>query len=288
MRLASFTAGGRDTFGLVVGDDGLTDLGRRTGGRYGDLRGLVASGELEAAAAEHGDQTIDYRFDDVRFLPPIPQPQHILLSGGNFPGHLKEMTEGGFIQGRPPWPGFHIKSSGSLVGHREPLVKPAISDQLDFENEFAAVIGKAGRRIPQERALEHVLGYACVNDGSVRDYQLERTPFIGKNFHRSSSFGPWIATRDETGDIRDIWVTTRLNGEVVQHEAVGTLIFPMEQLISYLSEFFHLQPGDVISAGSAGGVGFFRKPQLFMKAGDRVEFEVDRVGVMEHKVIDEA
>ncbi len=287
MRLTSFVAENRETYGRVAGEDGLIDFGRRCGATYPTLRELIASGDLEAVAKAAGDK-LDYSFADVRFLPPIPHPFHILSSGGNFPGHVKEMVDAGMSKGPPPFPGFHIKTPGSLVGHMEPLVKPKASDQFDFENEFAVVIGKECRNAPRERAFDFVLGYSGFHDGSIRDYQLQHSVSAGKNFHRSSSFGPWITTKDEIEDISQLYITTRLNGEVVQHESVGTLYFPVDLLIAYFSSIIRLMPGDVITTGTAGGVGFFRKPQLFMKAGDTLEIEVDGVGVMKHRVIEEA
>jgi 2-keto-4-pentenoate hydratase/2-oxohepta-3-ene-1,7-dioic acid hydratase in catechol pathway len=287
MKLSSFVAEGRGTYGLVVGDEGLIDLGARVGAQHRNLRKLIKSGELEAVAQRHGSGTADYRFSEVRFLPPIPRPFNILSSGGNFPGHIKEMVDAGMSKGPPPFPGFHIKTSNSLVGHMNPLVKPKASNEFDWENEFAIVIGAPCRNVSAADALKYVLGYSGFNDGSIRDYQLKHSVSAGKNFDRSSSFGPWIATADEVGDIAPLYITTRLNGAVVQHEQIGTLVFPIDQLISYFSTIIHLQPGDVITTGTCGGVGFFRKPQLFMKAGDKLEIEVDRVGVMKHDIIDE-
>lgn len=287
MRLTSFVAQGRETYGLVVGQDALVDLGARVGERWSNLRRLIGSGELEAVGGEHGTAPADYRFDEVRFLPAIPRPTHILSSGGNFPAHIQEMVDAGMSKGAPPQPGFHVKTSGSLVGHLNPLVRPKASGQFDWENEFALVIGQGGRHIPRDRALDHVMGYSMLHDGSIRDVQLQQSVTAGKNFEASSSLGPWISTPDEVGDPNEIYLTTRLNGQVVQHEQVGSLVFPLDLLVSYVSGFINLQPGDVITTGTCGGVGFFRKPQLFMKAGDVVEFEADRIGVMRHEVIDE-
>jgi 2-keto-4-pentenoate hydratase/2-oxohepta-3-ene-1,7-dioic acid hydratase in catechol pathway len=288
MKLASFVADGHATYGLVAGAEGLIDLGARVGAQHRNLRRLVASGELESAVKRFGGAAQDYRFADVRFLPPIPRPYCILSSGGNFPGHIKEMVDAGMSKGPPAFPGFHIKTSSSLVGHMNPLVKPKASNEFDFENEFAIIIGAPCHHVSPQDALKYVLGYSGFNDGSIRDYQLTHSVSAGKNFDRSSSFGPWIATVDEVGDTAPLFITTRLNGEVVQHEQIGTLQFPIEQLISYFSSIVYLQPGDVVTTGTCGGVGYFRKPQLFMKAGDKLEIEVDRVGVMKHDIIDEA
>jgi 2-keto-4-pentenoate hydratase/2-oxohepta-3-ene-1,7-dioic acid hydratase in catechol pathway len=288
MKLASFVAEGRSTYGVVIDDDHVIDLGARVGQQHHDLRQLIASGELETVVGQQGGRAADYSFSDIQFLPPIPRPTHILSSGGNFPAHIKEMEDAGFRKGpRPQFPSFHIKTSGSLVGHRCPLVKPKASDQFDWENEFAAVIGVPCRHVSEQNARQYVLGYSCFHDGSMRDLQMSHSVSAGKNFHRSSSFGPWIATKDEVGDIEPLYVTTRHNGEVVQHEQVGTLVFPMDRLISYFSQIIHLQPGDVVTSGSAGGVGYFRQPQVFMKAGDTLEIEVERVGALKHDIIDE-
>lgn len=288
MKLASFVANGRSGYGIVSGQDGLIDLSARVGSEFRNLRALVAGGTLRSVAERFEGRAADYSFSDVRFLPPIPRPYSILSSGGNFPGHIKEMVDAGMSKGPPAFPGFHIKTSSSLVGHLNPLVKPKASNELDWENEFAVVISATCRNVSPDDAMKYVLGYSGFNDGSVRDYQLTHSVSAGKNFDRSSSFGPWIATADEVGDVAPLYITTRLNGEVVQHEQIGTLLFSINQLISYFSSIVCLQPGDVVTTGTCGGVGYFRKPQRFMKAGDKLEIEVDRVGVMMHDVVDEA
>lgn len=287
MKLASFVAEGRGTYGLVLCNERLIDLGARVGSHHRNLRKLIKSGELDAVEKRYGHGAADYLFSEVRFLPPIPRPFNIVSSGGNFPGHIKEMIDSGLSKGVPQVPGFHIKTSGSLVGHLNPLVKPKSSTEFDYEVEFAIILGKPCRNVSPEDAMNYVLGYSGFNDGSVRDYQLKQSVSAGKNFDRSSSFGPWITTADEVGDVSEIFVTTRLNGEIVQREQIGTLQFPIHQLISYYSSIIHLQPGDVVTTGTCGGVGFFRKPQLFMKAGDRLELEIDRIGLMQHDIVDE-
>jgi 2-keto-4-pentenoate hydratase/2-oxohepta-3-ene-1,7-dioic acid hydratase in catechol pathway len=287
LRLASFVAGGRPSYGIVVGDDGLIDLGRRLG-ELEDLRHFIASGRAHDLAGQFADDPPDYRFTDVHFLPTIPRPGKIVSGGGNFPGHIAEIDRAGLRKGPPAQPVFHIKCADSLVGHLEPLVKPATSDCFDWENEFAVVIGKPGRHVARGDAFDYVFGYCILHDGSVRDFQFGHSPAAGKSFHRSSSLGPWIMTADEIGDISTLRVTTRVNGAVMQDECVGDLNFPIDLLISYFSSIMLLQPGDVITTGSAGGVGHFRDPPIYLTPGDMVEFEVDRLGVMRHQVIDEA
>jgi len=253
-----------------------------------DLRQLIASGQAEALARPFAHNRPDYRFAEVQFLPAIPHPGKIISGGGNFPGHIAEIDRAGLRKGPPARPVFHIKCADSLVGHLEPLMKPAASNCFDWENEFAVVIGRPGRHIARENAFDHVFGYCILHDGSVRDFQFGHSPAAGKSFHRSSSLGPWIMTADEIGDISTLRVKTRVNGVVMQDECVGDLNFPIDLLISYFSSIMLLQPGDVITTGSAGGVGHFRDPPIYLTPGDRAEFEVDRLGTMKHRVIDEA
>jgi len=176
----------------------------------------------------------------------------------------------------------------SLVGHGAPMVRPQVSVQFDYEGELAIVIGKSGRHIESGSALDHVAGYACFNDGSVRDYQRHTTQFLpGKTFWRSGSFGPWLVTPDEAGAIGDLGLVTRLNGIEVQRAKIDDLLFDPPELIAYLSAIYPLMPGDVIATGTTGGVGAFRKPPLWMKPGDRVEVTIDRLGTLRNSIIAE-
>jgi 2-keto-4-pentenoate hydratase/2-oxohepta-3-ene-1,7-dioic acid hydratase in catechol pathway len=286
MKLASFEAQGAPSFGLVRGD-ALVDLGARLRGRHHGLRALIASGELDQVAAEHGDAPADWRLDEVSLLPPITDPINLISTGANFPGHIAEMMKAGMSKGPPKIPGFHIRTMSGLVGHGQAIVRPASSTQLDYECELAVIIATPGRHIAAEQAMTHVLGYACFNDGSVRDYQLGHSVAAGKNFDRSGSFGPWITTADEVGDIAARHISTRVNGELMQHERIGDLTFGVAELIAYMSGIFHLRPGDVITTGTAGGVGIFRDPPFYMKAGDRLEIEVDGVGILANHIVDE-
>lgn len=288
MKLVSFTVGDRTTFGIVTGEDGLIDLGARLGDRCSSLGDLIKNERFEALVAEHQVADADFRFADVRFLPPFVPQQTIISAGALFPEHIQENVDAGLLKGPLPYPAFHIKSASSMVGHRENIVNPRVSEYLDWEIEFAIIIGKPCHHVAPDRVFEHVLGYSILNDGSVRDYQAKHSPGAGKNFGKSGSFGPWIITKDEVGDIAPLFVTTRLNGKVMQRERIGTLVTPMAEVISYLSDIFYLQPGDVITTGSAGGVGYFHKPQRFLRAGDELEFEVDKVGILKNTVVDES
>jgi 2-keto-4-pentenoate hydratase/2-oxohepta-3-ene-1,7-dioic acid hydratase in catechol pathway len=181
-----------------------------------------------------------------------------------------------------------VRFADSLVGHEQPLIRPRVSEHYDYEGELAVVVGTRARHVSRANALEHVAGYSCFNDGSVRDYQrhgLQWTP--GKNFHRSGSFGPWLVTADEQPDPRQLRLRTLLNGEVVQNESVAELCFDVPQLIEYCSTWTQLEPGDVIVTGTPGGVGAGRTPPLWMKAGDSVEVEISGLGTLRNRVHDE-
>ena len=182
-----------------------------------------------------------------------------------------------------------VRFADSLVGHLEPIVRPPESVQLDYEGELAVVIGRRARRVPRERALEHVAGYSCFNDGSVRDFQRHGPQWTpGKNFRASGAFGPWLVTADEQDDPTRFRLTTRLNGDVMQSESVAELCFDVPALIEYCSTFTQLEPGDVIVTGTPGGVGAGRRPPIWMKDGDVVEVEIDGIGTLHNPVVDES
>jgi 2-keto-4-pentenoate hydratase/2-oxohepta-3-ene-1,7-dioic acid hydratase in catechol pathway len=282
MRLASFERKGRPGFGIVVGD-GVVDLAARFAGQLNSLREVLASvdsRELERLAGS----ALDFGVKEVAFAPVIPDAAKLLCIGVNYMPHIKEMG-----RERPERPVVFVRFGDSIVGHGQPLLAPRESEQFDFEGELAVVIGKRARRVSRERALEHVAGYSCFNDGSIRDYQRHSQQFTpGKNFHASGSFGPWLVTADEQPDPKKLRLQTRLNGAVVQDESVGELCFDIPQLIEYCSTWAQLEPGDVIVTGTPGGVGAGRTPPLWMKAGDTVEVDITGVGVLSNPVADEA
>jgi 2-keto-4-pentenoate hydratase/2-oxohepta-3-ene-1,7-dioic acid hydratase in catechol pathway len=225
----------------------------------------------------------DFQLDEVEFLPPVADACKLLCIGINYVPHMKEMG-----RERPEYPVVFVRFADSIVGHGQPMIRPSDSVQFDYEGELAVVIGRRARRVTRAAALDYVAGYACFNDGSVRDYQRHSQQFTpGKNFHASGSFGPWLVTADEVPDPRKLRLTTRLNGEVVQDESVGELCFDVAQLIEYCSKWAELTPGDVIVTGTPGGVGAGRKPPLWMKAGDTVEVEISKLGVLRNPIADE-
>ncbi len=279
MRLLSFESNGRPGFGVVVGD-GVVDASERLAGKPRSLREALAAGALPLLERMSAMQA-DFRLSDVTFAPVIPDvAAKLLCVGVNYMPHIREMG-----RERPDRPVIFVRFRDSIVGHQQQLLKPRESEQLDFEGELAVVIGKRARRVAKDRALDYVAGYACFNDGSVRDFQRHSGQFTpGKNFHASGAFGPWLVTADETGNPRELTLTTRLNGTVMQHESVGELCFDVPHLIEYCSTWTQLEPGDVIVTGTPGGVGAGRKPPVWMKPGDSVEVEISKIGTLRNSV----
>lgn len=216
----------------------------------------------------------------ARFAPPIPRPGAIWCVGLNYEDHRIETGKA-----KADYPTLFTRFPVCLAGHGEALLRPRVSEKLDYEGEFAVVIGKPGRHIPEDRALDHVAGYSCFDDASVRDYQSHSTQFgPGKNFYRTGGFGPWLVSADEVPDPQSLSIETRLNGEVVQQSHTSRMTYPVRELISYLSRITPLQPGDVIATGTPSGVGAARKPPLYLKPGDLVEVEIERVGTLRNPV----
>jgi len=277
MKFISFRTGGAAHYGLVEGNK-VIDLTPRL--KHSDLRALLVAGaQAEAARAAKG-ATADFTLDQIAFDPVIPNPDKIVCIGLNYEGHLKEtgMT-------RFPYPTIFPRWADSQVGHLAPMVKPNDSEQYDYEGELAVVIGKRGRYIKASGAASYVAGYACYNEGSIRDWQRHASQFTpGKNFPATGAFGPFLVTPDEVGTVPDKTIETRLNGKTVQSSVLGDMIFPPEQLIEYISRFTPLSPGDVIVTGTPAGVGWVRKPPLWMKPGDTVEVEIANVGLLRNPI----
>lgn len=282
MRLASFERQGQAGFGLVV-EGGIVDLGKALGGRYADLRALLAAGAL-SEAARFATQAPDVALADVTFLPVIPQPGKIWCAGLNYGEHVQETGRQVTEQ-----PVFFLRVADSQVGHGQAIPRPPESVKLDYEGEIAVIIGKPGRRITEADAWDHIAGYACYNDGSVRDWQMHTQQWCpGKNFWRTGAFGPWMVTADEIPAGTEMTLVTRLNGQEVQRATTAQLIHSIPRLIAYASTVAPLAAGDVFVTGTPGGVGAKRSPPLWMKAGDVVEVEVDRIGILRNPVVDEA
>jgi 2-keto-4-pentenoate hydratase/2-oxohepta-3-ene-1,7-dioic acid hydratase in catechol pathway len=285
MKLLSFEAGGRRSFGAVAGQ-GVVDLGRRLAGQYPDLRALLAADGLARARDLAAGAAADAALDEIVFLPPIPVPEKIICVGVNYADRNTEYTN----LEVPKYPNIFLRTPGSLVGHRQPIVRPPESEQLDYEGECAIIIGTGGRRIPQERAAQHVAGLTCLNEGTLRDWTRHGTFNVtqGKNFERSGAIGPWMVTADECPGFADVKVTTRVNGEVRQNDTTAHLLFSFAALVAYISTWTQLTPGDVIATGTPIGAGARFKPPRWLVPGDVVEVEVSGVGTLSNTVRDEA
>lgn len=280
MRIASFRRAGVDSYGIVE-DERIADVGAILRPRFASLRAVLAAAALTELAAARA-KVPAYPLGEIRFNPVIPDPDKVVCSGVNYRLHIEESHVA-----IPPHPILFTRFANTLVGNGEPLVKPAASDQLDWEGEMAAVIGRGGRAIPERDALGHVAGYACFIDASVRDFQAHSFT-AGKNFFATGGFGPWLVTADEIPDPQALAIETRLNGRVMQESPTSAMIFSVAQLIAYISIVTPLAPGDVIVTGTPGGVGVARNPPVFMKPGDTVEIEVAKVGTLRHGIIAES
>jgi 2-keto-4-pentenoate hydratase/2-oxohepta-3-ene-1,7-dioic acid hydratase in catechol pathway len=282
MKLASYMHDNTACYGSVVGD-GIIDLSRRIGARYRDIRTLLADGGLAQAQTASAGQAPDLKLADVRLLPVIPNPGKIFCIGLNYEDHRKESK-----REKTEAPAVFVRFPESQVGHGQPMLRPRESHKFDFEGEIALIIGKSGRRIAEKDAWDYVAGYACYNDGSVRDWQHATTQWTaGKNFAATGSFGPWMVTADEIPPGTPLTLVTRLNGAEMQRSTTEFMIHSIPRLIAHLSTWVPLAPGDVIVSGTPGGVGARREPPVWMKAGDVVEVEVDRVGVLRNTVADD-
>jgi 2-keto-4-pentenoate hydratase/2-oxohepta-3-ene-1,7-dioic acid hydratase in catechol pathway len=281
MKLASHLHEGRPSWGVVL-PDGLVDGCDLLGDQFLTIRALLAGGALGALRdALPGPCANRIPLSQVGWLPTLPDPGKILCVGLNYRDHVSEVS-----RDLPPQPSVFVRLGNTLLPHGGSIVRPRASAALDFEGELAVVIGKAGRHIVAAEALSHVAGYTCFNDVSVRDFQ-KHSVGAGKNFHATGPLGPWMVTSDEILDPTELSLTTRLNGQVVQHARTDTLIYGIPQIIAYLSRITPLEAGDVIATGTPAGVGSGRKPPLWMKAGDLIEVEVQGIGVLSNRVVDE-
>ena len=280
LKLMSFRHADRARFGIAV-DEGVVDLGLR----FPDaptLRELIAADRLAEARSLMGEAP-DFGWDEIRFDPVIPKPDKIICVGLNYRDHVEET--GRTVTERPT---LFARFSGSQAGHGEPMVKPRVSNEFDYEGELAVIIGRPGRHIAEADSLGHVAGYACYNDGSVRDWQRHTTQFLpGKTFASSGGFGPWMVSSEDIPDPTRLVLETRLNGVIVQHATTNLLIHPIPRLIAYISTIVQLEPGDVIVTGTPGGVGSKRTPPLWMKDGDVVEVEISEIGCLRNPVVAE-
>lgn len=279
MKLASFQYQGQALYGRVD-DAGVHVPPAAILERYPTLAAVLAA---DAVAELAGAGAAVLATAAIEFAPVIPQPGKIICVGINFVAHMNEM-------GREPpeYPWLFVRFPDSLVGHEQPLLRPRSSGDYDYEGEFAFVIGRTAHHVAAAHAFDYVAGYTCLMDGSLRDYQRHGSQFTpGKNFYRSGSCGPWLVTTDEIPDPRALQLETRLNGQVMQQAPLSDLKFDIPALLEYCSSFCRLEPGDIISTGTPGGVGFARKPPVWLQPGDTLEVEIDQIGVLRNGVIAE-
>ncbi|BBP76189.1 5-carboxymethyl-2-hydroxymuconate isomerase [Pseudomonas sp. Ost2] len=282
MKIASFLNQGIPSYGLVDGDQ-VVDLQSLKAELGYDLKAAITHGLLAGLTPERIAALPRLALAEVTFMPVIPNPGKVLCIGINYATHVRETG-----REMPTYPMIFTRFADSQTAHLQAILRPRISHKLDFEGELAIVIGKKARHVKAENALDHVAGYACYNDGSVRDWQKHTIQFVpGKNFPQTGGFGPWLVTADEIGDPQDLELTTRLNGQVMQHTSTSDMIFDVRKLIEYCSTFTELAPGDVIVSGTTGGVGAFREPPVWMKPGDVVEVEISGLGILRNTIADE-
>lgn len=285
MRLLSYKIGRATSFGAVKAD-GIVDLGARFGEAAPSLKTWLATRSVSEAADIVASARADVQLDDIEFLPTVPDPGKIVCIGINYGNRNAEYRD---ATPPPRYPSVFMRTPESLVGHRRPILRPPESEQLDYEGEIALVIGKQGRRIPRASALEHIAGLSLMNEGSVRDW-LRHAKFNvtqGKNFAASGSLGPWMVTADELAGYGALHLSTRVNGELRQDDTTANLLFGFDELISYLSIFMPLNPGDVIATGTPTGAGARFDPPRYLKAGDVVEVSVPEIGTLSNPVEDE-
>ncbi|TQK03480.1 fumarylacetoacetate hydrolase family protein [Herbaspirillum sp. SJZ107] len=280
MRIVAYEIDGKAAYGVLSGDQ-IINPGKAFLERYPDVRSVLDGAALPGLREAITAASEPLALANVTLTPPVNNPRKVFCVGLNYKSHVAETK-------RPDaeYPSIFVRFADSLTAHGAGLLYPGSkSEKFDYEGELAVVIGKAGQDIEESDAMDYVAGYACFNDATVRDWQRHTHQWTpGKNFPGTGAFGPALVTADEVGDITQCVLTTRLNGQVMQHASLSDLIFTLPVIISYLSRFTPLSPGDVIATGTPGGVGDRREPPLYMKPGDTVEVEISGVGLLRNTV----
>jgi len=284
MRLASFQVNGRASYGAVTGS-GIVDLGRKLGSKYPTLLDLIRAQRVADARAAAGGAP-DHALKDVTLAPPGPGAEKIICVGINYADRNAEYKDN---RQASKYPNLFVRFPGSFVGHDEALVRPKVSEKLDYEGEIALVIGREGRNVPREKALDMVAGLTLANEGTIRDWVRHGTLNVtqGKNFDKSGSIGPWVVTTDEVDPAKPLHLTVRVNGETRQDDTTERLIWDFPELIRYISMFTTLKPGDIILTGTPTGSGSHAEPPVWLKPGDVLEIEVPEIGTLRNTVVDE-
>ncbi len=281
MKLITYTFEGKVNVGAVV-DDGIINVTEKFSQDVSSIKKIIKLGLFDEIEKYLLGRKPELSNTEITFLPVIPDPEKIFCVGLNYQEHKKET-------GRPDVenPTIFTRFPNTQIGHLQSLVKPKFSQKFDYEGELAVIIGQGGRYIPEKDALNHIAGYTCFNDGSIRDWQRHTSQFTpGKNFPGTGPLGPYLVTTDEIRDYKSLPIETRLNGVIMQKASLSDLIFPIPKLINYISSFTNLCSGDVIVTGTPGGVGDKRNPPVYMKPGDVVEVDIGPVGVLKNFVIE--
>ncbi|KAA3507790.1 2-hydroxyhepta-2,4-diene-1,7-dioate isomerase [Agrobacterium vitis] len=284
-KFASFTAGQRQAYGLIV-DDGVIDLSSRFGSRYPTLKDVVVANAFQELLDAVSGQKPDFPVSDITYDIPIATPEKLICVGVNFPDRNEEYKDG---QAAPTNPSLFIRFPRSFIGHDQPLIRPPESHQLDYEGEVTIVIGKGGRRIAEADALSHIAALTLCNEGTLRDWVRHAKFNVtqGKNFDASGSIGPWLVPFTDESQLADIKLETRVNGEVRQSDRTSRMIFSFAKIINYISTFTTLVPGDVIVCGTPTGAGARFDPPIWLKPGDVVEVEAEGIGLLRNTIADE-
>ncbi|MCA8900611.1 MAG: fumarylacetoacetate hydrolase family protein [Hyphomonas sp.] len=288
MKMASFSTEGRDSYGVLLSDGRIVDLGARMNSSASTLKEFLSLDDGEAQARAIIDSGVsDGSLEDVTLAPPIPDPGAIWCAGINTHSHFKEVAHRVNMAEEPPYPLLFMRGAATLVASGDTLEKPKLEKLFDYEGEIAIVIGKRARNVSPEEAMAHIGGYSAFNDATARGYQRTSSQMTaGKNAYRSGGFGPYI-TLASAIDPKSLTMQCRVNGEVRQNMDTGDLIFGFGELVSFISEFTWLEPGDVIVTGSPIGIGAVQKPPRTLQAGDVVEVEVSGVGTLVNTVADQ-
>ena len=282
MKIVRFIHAGTQSYGVVT-EGGVVDAGARLRPKFGDVTDVLtagALGELEALT----DASADFALADIRYLPPVKGANSVLAVGRNYGSAYADMGTN-----FPGHPSIFMRRHGSHAGHLEPLIRPKASQFFDGEAELAVIIGTGGRHIPEDTAMDHIAFYSILNDGTLTDWadHTSRNVSPGKNFDSCGAFGPWMVSRDEIADAHALTILHRINGEEIQNGATGDMIFSIAQILAYVSTFTALEPGDVITTGSPGGIRPRREAGIYLKPGDQVEMEISGIGVLANPVQDE-
>jgi len=288
MRFVTFEHAGTARVGICEGEHAV-DLSEAAPDLPRDLVGLIRAGTSAFATAAQAVRTARpgarHALDRLRLLPPIPNPGKIICLGLTYADHA---AEGG--DAKPEYPSFFMRGATSLAAHGETMIRPRASEKLDYEAELVAVVGRTAHHVKKADAYAYIAGYSCFNDGSVRDYQKKTSQWtIGKNFDKTGGFGPWFVTSDELppGCV-GLTIESRLNGQVMQHANTSNMLVPVAETVELLTECLTLEPGDLLVMGTPAGVGQARNPPVWMKDGDTIEIEIEKIGVLRNTIKDEA